>query len=345
MAYFNGKKILNVEFDGIVNIDQHYDPESENPQSGTAVAEALETIGGGGSGNTDVDQSYNPESENPQSGVAVAGAVNIKANLEYKDLPIDIFASAEVGIEGTGVYILNEFYPVLTVDKGTLYSLVFGNSDVRLVVGDPVTSTEYFEEIGFIIGRKYEIKMSLNSYGEPLIVDSVRAILDLEDKVNITDFEEAMANVGGGGEDMYELIETIEVTESTTIKRSEEPDGTPYNFKSVILRIETTATDFATSRWFFRYIEPDKPIIDIFAHDFAAFSNKTQKQRSWCELSLDRGLWIASQIAWTQYTGYQNVQKSGILFNKTIEDAPSINYILSSGTTAGTIVEIWGVRA
>lgn len=341
MAYFNGKKILNVEFDGIVNIDQHYDPESENPQSGTAVAEALETIGGGGSGNTDVDQSYNPESENPQSGVAVAEAVNVKANLEYKDLPIDIFASAEVGIEGTGVYILNEFHPVLTVDEGTLYSLVFGNSDVRLAVGNPITSTEYFEEIGFIIGRKYEIKMSLNSYGEPLIVDSVRAILDLEDKVNITDFEEALANVGGGDE-KYELIETIEVTEAAAIRRDNEPDGTPYNFKKVFIHIETTATDFALMRVFFR----TSSNLDITHHDFSALSNNTKTQRSWCEVYPNCGWWTSRQISWTQYAGYQTIQEPAVQFKVSTETAPTIQRIWTmTAATPNTTIKIWGVRA
>lgn len=41
MAYLNGKRILNVEFTGITNVDQTFNPESENPQSGIAVAEAI----------------------------------------------------------------------------------------------------------------------------------------------------------------------------------------------------------------------------------------------------------------------------------------------------------------
>ena len=41
MAYINGEEILNVEFTGIVNVDQEYTPESENPQSGKAVAQAV----------------------------------------------------------------------------------------------------------------------------------------------------------------------------------------------------------------------------------------------------------------------------------------------------------------
>ena len=48
MAYMNGKKILNVPFIGIdgttLIVDQTYNPSSQNPQSGIAVAEALESI-------------------------------------------------------------------------------------------------------------------------------------------------------------------------------------------------------------------------------------------------------------------------------------------------------------
>lgn len=43
MAYINGKEILNVICTGgaSVDVDQEYNPESANPQSGKAVAEAI----------------------------------------------------------------------------------------------------------------------------------------------------------------------------------------------------------------------------------------------------------------------------------------------------------------
>lgn len=57
----------------IVNVkaDEEYNPDSENAQSGKAVAEAIENIS-----MPSVDQTYDPTSENAQSGVAVAQAVN-----------------------------------------------------------------------------------------------------------------------------------------------------------------------------------------------------------------------------------------------------------------------------
>ena len=59
-------------------IDQFYNPESENAQSGKAVAEAISSIEVPGGGNILIDQNFDPESENAQSGKAVAEAINEK---------------------------------------------------------------------------------------------------------------------------------------------------------------------------------------------------------------------------------------------------------------------------
>jgi hypothetical protein len=54
-----------------VTVDQQYNAQSANPQSGTAVAQALGTIP-----SVTVDQQYNAQSANAQSGVAVADAIS-----------------------------------------------------------------------------------------------------------------------------------------------------------------------------------------------------------------------------------------------------------------------------
>lgn len=75
MAYLNGvQHALEVQVTGLVNVDQSYNAQSENPQSGVAVAQALADAVFDASGVT-VDQQYNPESENAQSGKAVAEAI------------------------------------------------------------------------------------------------------------------------------------------------------------------------------------------------------------------------------------------------------------------------------
>jgi hypothetical protein len=52
-----------------ITVDQEYNATSGNPQSGTAVAQAVAQAGG------TVDQQYNASSTNAQSGTAVAGAI------------------------------------------------------------------------------------------------------------------------------------------------------------------------------------------------------------------------------------------------------------------------------
>ncbi|MBR3591591.1 MAG: tail fiber protein, partial [Clostridia bacterium] len=77
------------------NVDQTYNPESENAQSGKAVAAAIEGIE-----IPSADQTYNPESENAQSGKAVAAALQ-----EAKDECVPIPNYKETyGIEKVMVY-------------------------------------------------------------------------------------------------------------------------------------------------------------------------------------------------------------------------------------------------
>ena len=66
--------------DGNGVTDQNYNPQSENAQSGKAVAEALLTIEVGEGGNIVVDQTFNPNSENAQSGKAVDEAIKTQSS-------------------------------------------------------------------------------------------------------------------------------------------------------------------------------------------------------------------------------------------------------------------------
>jgi flagellar biosynthesis/type III secretory pathway M-ring protein FliF/YscJ len=62
----------------IPTVDQTYNAQSANAQSGTAVAQALGTIP-----SVTVDQTYDSTSANAQSGVAIAGVIgNINTVLE-----------------------------------------------------------------------------------------------------------------------------------------------------------------------------------------------------------------------------------------------------------------------
>lgn len=65
-------------------VDLAYNSESENAQSGKAVAEAISGIEFSGGGVIEIDQNFDPESENAQSGKAVAEA--IKNEIEVDSL-------------------------------------------------------------------------------------------------------------------------------------------------------------------------------------------------------------------------------------------------------------------
>lgn len=65
---WNDEVVVDVS-ESDITVDQAYDATSSNPQSGTAVAQAVAQAGG------TVDQQYNASSTNAQSGTAVAGAI------------------------------------------------------------------------------------------------------------------------------------------------------------------------------------------------------------------------------------------------------------------------------
>ena len=65
---WNDEVVVDVN-ESDITVDQAYDATSSNPQSGTAVAQAVAQAGG------TVDQQYNASSANAQSGTAVAGAI------------------------------------------------------------------------------------------------------------------------------------------------------------------------------------------------------------------------------------------------------------------------------
>lgn len=67
-------------------VDLVYNPESENPQSGKAVAEAISGIEFSGGDVIEIDQIFNPQSENAQSGKAVAEAIRNEIDVPIESL-------------------------------------------------------------------------------------------------------------------------------------------------------------------------------------------------------------------------------------------------------------------
>ena len=162
---------------GSGTVDQTYNPESENAQSGKAVAKAvsdkqdslvsginIKTINNQsilGSGNitieggsdVEVDQTYNPTSENAQSGKAVAEAIAL--TVEIKPSKIDLPFEWNGGESG------EYFAKLISIDKisNTRSYLRFevGGSTLNVYVNCP---KDELGSYGLEIGKFYLIKIS-----------------------------------------------------------------------------------------------------------------------------------------------------------------------------------------
>lgn len=161
------------------------------------------------------DQIYKPESENAQSGKAVADAVATKANLQFKEISVEGVYVLTDFIEGAHIYELSEVSSIGDI----MYELYFTNGmSIR------VEPNNY----SFTIGKKYLIETHLDDNSGDYLIDVIAEVIDLEDKVNITDFEEALANVGGGSSGgTFVTIANItleEAVNSITIDETTFPD-------------------------------------------------------------------------------------------------------------------------
>ena len=142
---------------------------------------------------------------------------------------------------------------------------------------------------------------------------------------------------------VYELIETITLTEDTVrIDRTAEPDGTPYKFQAVQVygkNVGVTAEKYAYGAYANNYIVGVSGYLRALNNNYfcAAIIN-------------ENGLWFRrfacqSDDAWSSkqypYIGHTRV---------SVEDYPyitelTIRQLNGVPTTAGSIIEIWGVRA
>lgn len=126
-------------------VDQNYNPESENPQSGVAVAEAIKEVDKVYIGTDTMpegyniqinpegsayelpvtDQTYNPESENAQSGKAVAQAIG-----KWEKL-VDITLTEEVN----SIIATAEEFPKIAKCKELLMIASFPKTETELKLG------------------------------------------------------------------------------------------------------------------------------------------------------------------------------------------------------------------
>ena len=154
----------------------------------------------------------------------------------------------------------------------------------------------------------------------------------------------------GGANAPYELIETITLEEDvTSVVRTQEPPergGTPYNFEQVVLRTTFPACSFSGNTSIFYNIKNyTKSIRAYFLLPYSTTATKRGYNRIWCENGKYRnGWWTCVSNEGEMATYYENPLVQG-KYSKEDGNISKIEITNGSGIPAGTVIEIWGVRA
>ena len=141
----------------------------------------------------------------------------------------------------------------------------------------------------------------------------------------------------------YELIETITPEEDMVIERTVEPDGTPYDFDVVALRIKKPAGITIDASMGISANTKKKTTHALYFMT----TTKTEEQWAYAIVEKHRGKWLRRRSPnWDVYNStlypYEVIYP---MFDSSAQD-DTINKIYSTKTIpAGLVVEIWGVRA
>lgn len=215
--------------------------------------------------------------------------------------------------------------------------VIYGN---RTII-DLSDSTVEPETLGFgVIAHnvKGERIVGVGIYTLPTASETVKGGVKIGSGLEMDD---EVLNVKPEG--VYELIETITFDTSATFTRNKEPDGTPYAFKKVCVRIESPAASLSGGYIGFRH---GSTVIQRTW--IPAFSSNTSKRHmlAWCEVK--GGYWDVTDSDWaTDRDGVQRREYHIDYFMKYAEkDYPTITDVRTAQThAAGTVITIWGVRA
>ena len=150
---------------------------------------------------------------------------------------------------------------------------------------------------------------------------------------------EAVESAVGGN---FELIETIEITEEglAEITRNSEPSGNPYNFKDVYITFKWY-NGSESGKWVKIRVKVDGKTTDAFRVVSAA-----KLAGSWIKTVYQNGhrIFMLSDATTNYGYGayYTQIPEATIMSDKPIE---AVTILHQTAFTAGTVIEIWGVRA
>lgn len=148
-------------------------------------------------------------------------------------------------------------------------------------------------------------------------------------------------------EDKYELIETVNIEDDTvnTIDRTEEPNGTAYNFKKVYVEVKTP------------YHSTDIPGVIGLGGNYITYAPRMVSTIeagfvTKCYIEVDCGM-LKTRSFGTSNSDYSQASQTFNLYQRTyggfMLDAITVVRVLVVGATdtfpIGTVINIWGVRA
>ena len=158
-----------------------------------------------------------------------------------------------------------------------------------------------------------------------------------------TDAEQKAARERMGVDKAYELIEEITLAEDSTVERSTEPDGTPYNFAAIMLRAEFPASD-KKGNIFITYNvgNIDTDILSYFLYPYKANAVQYGYSKVWMENGRYHSGWWTCAGTRGQFAQYYENPVAQDIYS--ITDGNIIGF--STGVmAAGTKITIYGVRA
>lgn len=149
-------------------------------------------------------------------------------------------------------------------------------------------------------------------------------------------------------EDTYELIETVEFSEDERLVRREYQDGTPYNFKDLVLLVSTTAESFDGANVVVHSVANgvNKVSTTYYIPSFTANTGtKYFYMRFWSE----SGMWHReAQDGWTgsMYNNVKLIRTPFSDFEADTKTHPNIGIVATEAAfPAGTTIKMYGVKA
>lgn len=143
-------------------------------------------------------------------------------------------------------------------------------------------------------------------------------------------------------EGVYELIEIFTLEEDAAIERTQEPDGTPYNFKKIIVKAYTTAQNADSGSVFYQF--NGKTVGKTW---WGAITNNTGTRKRTDIIEPMGGYWISKFVEWnSQIAGMPTINVKDMFMTFKVEQYPAINrFYTAVAQKTGTTIEIWAVRA